>query len=45
METGVDDLHARVTQRTCDYLCAPVVTIETGFCYDDTDLGGHGVSI
>jgi len=45
MQAGVDDLHPRVAQRTCDDLGAPVVTIETGFCYDDTDLGGHELSI
>ena len=45
MQTGVDDLHPRVTQRACNDLRPPVVTIETGFCYDDTDLGGHGLSI
>src|SRR5207244_5554390 len=42
VETGVDDLHPRVTQRTCDDLRPPVVTVETGFCYDHTDLARHG---
>ena len=41
VQTGVDDFHPRVTQRTCDDLGAPVVPVETGFCYDDTNLAGH----
>jgi len=41
VETGVDDLHPRVTQRSCDDLRAPVVAVKTGLCNDDTYLSGH----
>ena len=41
VEAGVDDLHPRVAQRTCDDLRAPVVPVETGLRYDDTNLAGH----
>jgi len=41
VEAGVDDLHSRIAQRTCDDLRPPVVPVETGFRYDDTNLAGH----
>jgi hypothetical protein len=41
VEARVDDLHSRIAQRTCDDLRPPVVPVETGFRYDDTNLAGH----
>jgi hypothetical protein len=36
METGVDDLEARISKRASDHFGAPVVTVEAGFRDDDS---------
>ena len=43
-ETGVDDFHAGVAECSGDDFGAAVVTVETGFGYQDADWGraGHG---
>ena len=45
VQPGVDHFHPSVTQRACNYLCPPVVPVESGLGDDDADLPGHGRSV
>src|SRR5262249_59290325 len=42
VQTGVDHLHPRVAERSCDDLRAAVMTVEPGLRDDNADLPAHG---